>query len=254
MARILLLLILSLAVPTVSAETPLVAIASNMTHVMQEIADQYRKDSHEQIKLTFGSSGNFARQIQQGAPYDIFLSAAGKYVDILAERDLLSEAPRAYARGRIGFFIPRESRLGKLNGLKEIVNHLYYGDFQRIAYANPDYAPYGVAARQALQNGGVWAMEKKKTLIAENAAQVAQYVLSGSVDAGVIPESFARLPGIRDNGRFIAIPESWHEPITQYLVLIKGSGKNSRDFFEYLTSEQALEIVRQYGYSTGGRE
>lgn len=232
-----------------SADTPLVAVASNMTHAMKDIAEKYRDKEGENVKLTFGSSGNFTRQIRQGAPYDVFLSAGKTYVNILEERGLLAVEPRAYVRGRIGFFIPDNSALSKATNLAEIFNRMYYADYRRIAIANPEHAPYGIAAEQVLQNGGVWAAPKRKLMIAENAAQVVQYVLSGGVDAGVIPESFARLPMIRNNGRFLAIPENLHKPITQYLVLLKGSGQSAEDFFNYLTSKEALSILLKSGYS-----
>jgi molybdate transport system substrate-binding protein len=249
MQRLLLLFILALTAPAAAADTPLVAVASNMSHVMQAIATDYSQSRGIQVKLTFGSSGNFSRQIQQGAPFDIFLSAAGKYVEILADKQLLAQQPQPYARGGIGFFIPETSHLNKVNNLTELFLELEFGNYRRIAIANPDYAPYGVAARQALQNGGLWAIEKKKLLVAGNAAQVTQYVLSGGVDAGIIPESFVGLPEIAENGRFIPIPENWHEPITQYLALLRNAGENGRDFYHYLMSEPARGQLRDSGYA-----
>ena len=188
------------------AQTPLVAVASNMTHVMTDIAARYRSISGKNVKLTFGSSGNFTRQIRQGAPYKIFLSAAGKYVDILSNNGLLQQPPVAYARGQIGLFIPKDSHLYKAADLAAVFNSLYYGDYRRIAIANPEHAPYGVASIQALQSGGLWAVEKDRLLVAENAAQVMQYTLSGGVDVGIIPASFASLPVITEHGRFIPLP------------------------------------------------
>lgn len=247
--RFLFLFILSIITFTATAETPLVAVASNMTHVMKEITGKYRETNGKKVRLTFGSSGNFTRQIQQGAPYDIFLSAAENYVNILEEKQLLAEKPRAYVRGRIGFFIPKKSALITATNLAELFNHMYYGDYRRIAIANPEHAPYGIAAQQVLQHGGLWSIPKSKLMIAENAAQVVQYVLSGGVDAGIIPESFAGLPMIRNNGRFLPVPENLHEPITQYLALLNNSDQAGREFFAYLTGKEARSILLKSGYS-----
>lgn len=249
MKRILPLFLLVLVSIAARAETPLVAVASNMTHVMQDIADNYRAGKGRRIKLTFGSSGNFTRQIQQGAPYDIFLSAAAKYADILADGDLLARPPQPYALGRIGFFIPEGSPLYQVAGLEELFERLEFGEFRRIAIANPEHAPYGVAAEQALHNGGLWVIGDRQLLIAENAAQVAQYVLSGGADTGIIPASFAHLPMITENGRYLPIPAAWHRPITQYLVLLKRAGRNSRDFYRYLNGKEAEDVLRKSGYT-----
>ncbi|MEX2525422.1 MAG: molybdate ABC transporter substrate-binding protein [Gammaproteobacteria bacterium] len=254
MKRFLLLFILSVPAAPAWAETPLVAVASNMTHALKDIVEQYRKAEGKNVKLTFGSSGNFTRQIQQGAPYDVFLSAAESYVAILAEKKLLAGEPRAYVHGRIGFFIPDNSSLRETTNLAELFNRMHYGDYRRIAIANPEHAPYGIAAEQALQNGGVWSISKSKLMIAENAAQVAQYVLSGGVDAGIIPESFTRLPMIRKNGRFLAIPETLHQPITHYLAVLKGSGQAGKDFVTYLYGKNAMSILLKYGYSMAETE
>jgi molybdate transport system substrate-binding protein len=246
--RIILFLVISIYSTVTLAQTPLVAVASNMTHVMTDIADKYRSITGKNVKLTFGSSGNFTRQIRQGAPYNIFLSAAGKYVNILAKYGILQQAPVAYARGQIGLFIPRDSRLYTAGDLTSVFNALDYGDYQRIAIANPEHAPYGVAAVQSLQSGGLWAVEKERLLIAENAAQVVQYTLSGGVDLGIIPASFAKLPVIMEHGRFLPIPPDWHQPIQQYLALIRDAGKDSQDFYQFLLGDEVRALLTKSGY------
>jgi molybdate transport system substrate-binding protein len=248
MLRIILFLVISIHSTGTLAQTTLVAVASNMTHVMTDIAARYRSISGKSVKLTFGSSGNFTRQIRQGAPYNIFLSAAEEYVDILSRNELLQQPPVAYARGQIGLFIPRDSRLYAAEDLSSVFNALYYGDYRRIAIANPEHAPYGVAAVQSLQSGGLWAVEKERLLVAENAAQVVQYTLSGGVDVGIIPASFAKLPVITEHGRFLPIPPDWHQPIQQYLALIHGAGKDSRDFYQFLLGDEARALLTKSGY------
>ena len=249
MLRIILFLVISIHSTATLAQTPLVAVASNMTHVMTDIAARYRNVTGKNVKLSFGSSGNFTRQIRQGAPYSIFLSAAGKYVDILSAQGLLQQSPVAYARGQIGLFIPKDSTLYAASDLTAVFDALYYGDYRRIAIANPVHAPYGMAAVQALQSGGLWALEKDRLLVAENAAQVVQYTLSGGVDVGVIPASFADLPVVTGHGRFLPIPADWHQPIQQYLVLIHDAGKDSVDFYKFLLGDEARAMLVKSGYA-----
>ena len=222
---------------------------------MTEIREQYR---HEQgrsdISLVFGSSGNFARQILQGAPFELFLSANKKYVDLLINNGTMPSDYRQFALGRIGYFIPHGSLLSADNSLEEINKSLVNGKYRRLAIANPEYAPYGVAARQALQTAGLWAIENDKILLGENIAQAVQFTLSGSVDIGIIPLSYAVLPGTRDKGKFFLIPENWHEPIIEYLVLLQGAGSEGKAFYQYLLSGKAAPILKKFGYVTSNTD
>lgn len=238
-------------VPARAEDAPHFAVASNMMQVMTEILKQYKHDSGTaDINLVFGSSGNFTRQIIQGAPFELFLSANKRYVDVLLRDGKHIAANREFALGHIGYFIPAGSLLSGKNTLEEINKALIDGEYRRIAIANPEFAPYGVAARQVLQTAGLWAMEKKKLLLGENIAQAMQYTLAGGVDIGIVPQSFAVLPDIRDKGNFFLIPENWHEPIIEYLVLLQDAGPQSRSFYQYLLSGKPKPILEKYGYST----
>lgn len=232
-------------------DVPQFAVAANMMHVMTDIREQYRNEhGNSDINLVFGSSGNFSRQILQGAPFELFLSANKKYVDFLIHNGVKPADYREFALGRIGYFIPDGSILSGDNSLEDINNSLVNGDFRRIAIANPEYAPYGVAARQALQTAGLWVIEKDKFLLGENIAQAVQFTLSGNVDIGIIPLSYALLPETRDKGKFYLIPENWHEPIIEYLVLLQKAGPAGKAFYQYLLSGRATPILKKYGYVT----
>lgn len=237
---------------TVRAEDiPLFAVASNMMQVITEIRDQYILEHHDNdINLVFGSSGNFARQILQGAPFELFLSANKKYVDILEHGNGRVSAFREFAIGRIGYFIPEGSSLAGIKNLEGISKSLINGAYRRIAIANPEFAPYGVAARQALQTAGLWAVDNEKLLLGENIAQAVQFTLSGGVDLGIIPLSYALLPEVKNKGDFFLIPGDWHEPIIEYLVLLRGAGEQSRTFYQYLLSVKTKLILEKYGYAT----
>lgn len=231
-----------------AADSTHVAVASNMSHVISEISAQY--NAATRINLSFGSSGNFARQILQGAPYKLFISADKKYVDMLIENGYKIDASAAFARGRISIFIPNDSALQNNTSLEQVFKSLFHGHYQRIAIANPEHAPYGLAAEQALQSAGLWVIERDKLLVGENAAQAMQFALAGGVDLSIIPSSFAHLPSIIKKGKFYLIPESWHEPIQQVIVLLKGANESTRQFYHYLLSDEAKIIIRKYGYET----
>ena len=249
---ITLILLLALYTPySMAARSVLVAAASNMSNTLSEITNQFEKQSGTRVKLSFGSSGNFARQIQQGAPFQIFLSADRKYVDKLADSGHKPVRIEEFARGRIGFFVPKGSKLSTSTNLEDIINSIEFDDYNRMVYANPEFAPYGTAAVQALHSAGVWNIDKSKLLMGENAAQALQFSLSGGVDVAVIPASYAVLPKVKDKGRFYLIPEQWHKPIQQYIALMSDSNPSATRFYDYLLSTEPQYILAKYGYSTG---
>ena len=257
MTRLLVVIGLLLAFPGPSSgvraeDIPLVAAASNLSHALDEIVAAYQAETHAPVRMSFGSSGNFTRQILQGAPFHLFLSADQKYLDMLRTEGHPVLASSILARGRIGFFLPRGSGLAGMD-MKAIQQALQHGQYRRIALANPDFAPYGVAAMQALQSAGVWVLEEEKLLLGESAAQAMQFSLSGGVDLGVIPSSYAGLPEIAAKGEFLPIPETWHQPLLQYRVLLIDSAAGRR-FYEYLGSGTALGILQKYSYETESKD
>jgi len=247
---IIICLLLSLFADNIfAAKNPRVAVASNMAHAMTDIASAFQQETGTRAELSFGSSGNFARQIIQGAPFSMFLSADAKYIDLLTENGLKLLADIEYARGRIVLFIPHGSPLSNSTDLKSAIAKLEQGKFRRLVIANPGHAPYGVAALQALRNAGLQQIEKKRLLLAENAAQATQIALSGNVDAGIIPASFTHLTGLQDKGVYFNIPESWHQPLQQRLVLLEDATSTDKQFYYYMQNEKSQLIIKKYGYS-----
>ncbi len=247
----LLIVLVSLIANAQAAQVLNIAVASNMSHAFTEIAGIYEDRTDTRIRLSFGSSGNFTRQIIQGAPYKVFLSAGSGYIDILRKNGINMIADIEYARGRIGLFIPHNSSLTGNKDLETNIRKLFYGNYSRLVIPNPEHAPFGLAAEQALNKGGVWAVEKKKLLLAENAAQATQIAISGNVDAGIIPASHALLPAVAGKGQFFLIPENWHEPLQQHLVLLAGANQSETVFFEFLKKDTTLKIVNNFGYTLG---
>lgn len=250
MAKLLIILafLYSWSVATLAGEGPIIAVAANMSNVMSEIIDQYQSQTEQAIRVSYGSSGNFTRQLIQGAPYELFLTADKKYADVLNESGNIINKSNPYVLGRIAFFVPVNSSIEKSENLAQVVDALQFTQYRRIAIANPEHAPYGVAAQQALQQAGIWTILRKRLLLAENAAQAAQFALAGGIDLAVIPYSFMQEDNISRQGTFFLIPASWHEPIRQYLLLTREAGPAAKKFYHYLYSNETARLLKNYGY------
>ena len=235
--------------PGAHAQSMNVAVASNLTHTVTEISTAFFRDEGEKVNLTFGSSGNFARQIVQGAPYQVFISAGEQYVDFIRDNGREINDFKPLVHGRLSLYFPATSKLEQQATLADALNTMQYGDFRRMAIANPEHAPYGQAAREALVNAGVWAFSHKKLLVGENAAQAMQFCLSGSVDMCIIPSSFLTLEQFAGKGDSFTVPPNWHPPIMQYAVLLDGNDERGVRYFNYLSSAPSAAIFRKHGYT-----
>lgn len=216
---------------------------------MERIVEQFASETGINVRASYGSSGNFVRQIQQHAPFELFISAGGDYADRLAAEAFTEGSAVTLAFGRLGAFVPKESPLAEVADLAALMNELKNGQFRRIVMANPEFAPFGVAAQEALGHAGVWAIEKDRIVLGENVGQAVQFTLAGGVDAGFIPLSFALEPDIAARGRFLPIPAEWHTPLEQRATLLRGAGPEARRFLEYLRQDAARAIIEKYGYT-----
>jgi molybdate transport system substrate-binding protein len=232
-----------------AADSPAIAVAANLTKPMDRIVETFRGETGIVVRVSYGSSGNFVRQIRQHAPFELFVSANADYVRRL-EADGLTEGDAfTLALGRIGAFVPSESPLAGVADLSALMNELKNGEFRRIAIANPEFAPFGIAAQESLEHAGIWAIEKDRIVLGENVGQAVQFTLAGGVDAGFIPLSFALEPDIAARGRFFLIPHDWHAPLEQRATLLRGAGPEARRFLEYLRQDAARSVIEQYGYT-----
>lgn len=230
------------------SEVPVVAAASNLKFAMEEIAAQFRKTTKHGVKFSFGASGNFYRQILQGAPFEIFMSADEGFVLKLAAAGKTEDRGHLYASGRIVVFVPLASKVAidpKLAGLKSALST---GSVRRFAIASPEHAPYGRAAKETLQRLGLWEAIEPRLVIGENVSQAAQFASGGSADGGIIPYSLALSPQIASRGRYVLIPADMHQPILQRMVLLKGSGERARAFYSYLQEPAARAVFSRYGF------
>ena len=244
------LLWLMVSLPTGAAPLPAanVAAAADLQYALPEIADAFAATGEQRPRLSFGSSGVYAHQIVNGAPFEIFLSADESYVALVAKADRTVDEGRPYATGRLALFIPKGSPVLADRDLADLGRAARDGRLKRLAIANPEHAPYGRAAREALQHLGLWPQLADKLALGENAAQAAQFVASGNAQAGILPLSLANGPALADKGALLTLPQSWHAPMRQRMVLLKGAGDGAQRFYHFLGQEQARAILGKHGF------
>jgi molybdate transport system substrate-binding protein len=227
---------------------PLVAAASDLQFALDEIVEQFRRATGTTVRVTYGSSGNFARQIEQGAPFELFLSADELFVQRLAQRGLTRGRGELYAIGRIVLFVPNGSPLAADPQLTDVATRLASGKLGRLAIANPEHAPYGRAAQQALRALGLWEQLQPHLLFGENVAQAAQFASSGNADGGLIAYSLALSPPLQGRGSFALLPESLHAPLRQRMVLLERATPAAAQLYDYLRSQASGAILARYGF------
>jgi molybdate transport system substrate-binding protein len=231
-----------------STRPPLVAAASDLQFALDEIIARFHRDTGITPRVTYGSSGNFARQIEQGAPFELFLSADEAYVDRLGARGLTQGKGALYGIGRIVLFAPHGSPLEPDPRLRNLAARLASGDSGRLAIANPEHAPYGRAAEQALRSLDLWEAVQPKLLLGENVAQAAQFARSGNADGGIIAYSLALAPALRGRGTFALLPDTLHAPLRQRMVLLRRASPEAASFYDYLRSPTSRAILSEYGF------
>ena len=240
---------------TAAAQTLTVAAASDLQSALPAIVSAFERETGRKVTLTFGSSGNFFAQIQNGAPFDVFLSADIDYPrrlesSGLGERGSLYE----YARGRIVLWTRSDSGIDVSRGLQSLTQNTV----RRISIANPDHAPYGRAAVAALRAERVYGAVREKLVMGENISQAAQFVQSGSADVGIIALSLALSPALKASGSHVQVPESLYSPIQQAAIVLASSRQKAiaRQFVEMLKTPPIERILQSYGFAipaAGGR-
>jgi molybdate transport system substrate-binding protein len=237
-------LLVACAAPAVTStpEALLVSAASNMMPALEELGTRYQKETGTPVTFNFAASGQLAQQIDQGAPVDLFVSADVDYVDGLAARGrIVPDSVQIYARGRLTLWTRADSGL-----TVETLQDLLKPGIQRIAIANPELAPYGKAARQALQAAGLWQQVEPRLVLGENVRQTLQYAETGDVDVALVPLALS----ITTNGHWKLVPEDLHAPLDQALGVVADSPRQAgaRDLAAFITGPQGQEVLHKYGY------
>lgn len=235
-----------------AAEVPLIAAASDLKFALDELAAQYQKTSGKSVKMVYGSSGNFFRQIAEGAPFELFFSADEGFVQALAKEKLTLDDGALYAIGRLVIFVPKNSTLKPAGDLSDLASALADNRIRKFAIANPAHAPYGRAAKEALEKAGLWAKLQDNLVLGENIAQAAQFAASGSTEGGIIAYSLALAPAVSQHGRYALIPDNWHAPLKQRMVLLNKAGETAKDFYRFVQTPPARAVFKKYGFTLPG--
>jgi len=236
------------AAPAGAADVPNIAAASDLQFLLQDIAAEFTRATGREVRIAFGSSGNFRRQIAEGAPFELFLSADAAYVDALAREGRTVDAGAVYAIGRLALYTPHGSPIVGDAELRDLDRALDDGRLVKFAIANPEHAPYGRAARQVLMRAGLWSAIESHLVLGENVSQAAQFVVSGAAQAGIIAYSLTRAPVLAGRGTTIVLPADAHDRLLQKMVLLKGAGPTARAFHDFLQAPPARALFERYGF------
>jgi len=214
----------------------LAAAAAGLAPLKDDLASQFQSVSAHRVRFVFGASGLLARQIANGARYDVYLSANEPYVAQLLEAGhLLRETVRVYALGRLGLWAPG----GGVRSLEDLTSPAV----RRVAIANPAHAPYGLAARQALERQGLWERLKAKIVLGEDGRQVFRYAESRDVDAALTAWTFVAHRGAR------LVPMRRHDAIRLTGAVLSRSPHRqaAEEFLEFLTGDEGRQVLKRYG-------
>jgi molybdate transport system substrate-binding protein len=234
--------------PAVAAEPPSLTVfaAADLAFAFKELAPRFEKATGVRVTLVFGSTGNFAHQIRQGGPADVFFAADQSFVEALvAEGVLLAETRTLYAQGRIVLATPKAfgPKLTELRGLLD-------PKVRRVAIANPAHAPYGRAAEEALRKVGVWEAIRSKLVYGENIRHTLQFVQTGAVDAGIVARSVANVPEID----WVPIDAGLHAPLNQAAAVVRRSPRPELGlaFIQFVNGPEGRPIMKRYGFMLPG--
>ncbi len=231
-----------------AARTMKVAAAADLAFAFKDAGAAFEKASGTAITFTFGSTGNLAKQIEDGAPYDLFASANAAFADEVVKEGVCDGTTRAsYGRGRIVVWTKSDAKVAPPRTLADLAD----ARFTKIAIANPEHAPYGVAAKQALESVGVWAAVKPKLVYGEDIRQTLAFGESGNVDAAIVALSLAT---VTQGGATLSIDESAHAPIDQVLVVCGrgGNAVGAKAFASFLAGADGRAIMKRYGFLLPG--
>ncbi|MCX7594624.1 MAG: molybdate ABC transporter substrate-binding protein [Fischerella sp.] len=237
------------AIQTLLAQKPVtltVSAAADLNYVFKEIGALWEKETGNKVTFNFGSTGQLAQQIERGAPVDLFAAANKSFVEELDKKGLIVSNTKAlYGRGRITLWTREDSKLNPKD-----IRDLTKPEYKRIAIANPDHAPYGIAAREAMQSVGIWDAIQPKLVLGENIRQTQQYVETGNVDVGIVALSLS----VNKLGKWELIPENLHQPIDQMLAVVKKSKHQTQaqQFAQYINGSQGRPLMKKYGFVLPG--
>ena len=231
------------------AEKVTVAAAADLKFAMDEIITTFKAaNPGDEVSVTYGSSGTFNTQIQQGAPFDMFFSADISFPRELIKAGLATGDVKPYAVGRIVLWSASQ------DATKMTLASLVDPKITRIAIANPKHAPYGKRAEEALRASGLWEKLESKFVYGENIAQTAQFALTGNAQVGIIALSLALNSELANKGGYWLIPDTLHAPLEQGFVITKQAANKAlaKRFAQYMSGKPARAVMTKYGFVLPG--
>ncbi len=219
-----------------------VAAAANLSEAFVELGQRFTAQTGVRVVYSFGATADLAKQIENGAPFDVFAAADVEHVDELKKNGLIvAETDAVYARGRLVLWTPGGSRVA-IKSIQDVSR----AEVERIAIAKPDVAPYGRAAVEALRALNLWETVEPKIVYGQSVAQARQFAATGNAEVAFIPKSLVK----EGEGRFIEVDEQLHAPINQALAVIKASNKQdaAHRFAAYVSSPEGQALLERYGY------
>jgi molybdate transport system substrate-binding protein len=246
MRSVLLIVLFCLAASAVAQSRPLtIAAASDLRYAMQALQAEYaRQHPGDDVRVIFGSSGKFSTQIENGAPFDLFFSADESFPQRLHARGFAATAPRHYGLGRLVLWI--QSDAAEAPALADLAAPR----FARIAIANPQHAPYGMRAEEALRGAGLWDTVQPRLVMGENISQAAQMVHSGAADIGIVALALMFGDDLRGRGRYTLVDDALHTPLWQAFIVTRRAAGDPRAarFADFVLSEAGRAILASYGF------
>jgi molybdate transport system substrate-binding protein len=244
-----LVMMLALARPrAASAQDLAIAAASDLQAAFPAVVAQFEKSTGHHVEVTYGSSGNFVAQIQNGAPFDLFFSADIDYAKRLESTGLAEPGSvYEYAVGKIVLWTRKDGGIDVSRGLAVLRDDRV----RKIALANPQHAPYGRAAVAALKHDGLYDAVQSKIVLGENISQTAQFVQSGNADVGIIALSLAMAPKAKEMGIYADIPAASYPPLAQAAVIVKASKNKllARDFLAFMKRPETIALMQSFGFA-----
>ncbi len=231
----------------VTGEPLVLLAASDLQYALPEIASRYEAETGRKVTISLGSTGNIAAQIENGAPADIFFAADGSFLDRLGKKDLLDEKTRqVYATGRIVVTYAKGTAVEV-----KTIEDLASPEVKKVAIANPEHAPYGRAAQQALEAKGLWSLIKPKIVLGENVSQTFQFIHTGNADAGIIALSIAQG---QPNTPYTLIDDGLHAPLVQEVAVLRVSRQPdaAKEFLAFVNGSRGRPVMKQFGFVLPG--
>ena len=230
------------------AQSTTVAVAANMKDAFGEIATAFRVSGRSEMRVVYGSSGNFTAQIMNGAPFNIFIAADEHFPLELYKNGKAVNEGAVYAIGKLALIAKTSSGIALMDNKAEIAKAIARAN--KIAIAKPDLAPYGKAAVEFLKAEGLWDLAKDKLVYGDNVGAATTYVVTGAADLGFTALSLARSPEVAKEANYVALDSKLYEPIKQRMVLIKGAPQEAQDLYQFMQGTKAKAILQKYGYTT----